>query len=201
MKYPEFFDKVDPIILKDPLADLLGAVEDGQMIYNYIDIVRFAGHSCPTVAGAYLSAKVGLDKLYEGEIPLRGEIFVDLKSDISEGVAGVIGNCLGFITGAAGVGGFKGIAGRYSRENRLRYNANIEGEIRFTRSDNQKSIEIIYDPSSVPADPMQFQLLEKIMMGVSTLEEKNEFRLLWQGRVEKILCDKKLWEKIIKFVH
>ena len=52
MKYPAFFDEVPSISLYDPLAEFLGAAEDGILQYGYVDAVRLAGHSCPTVASA-----------------------------------------------------------------------------------------------------------------------------------------------------
>ena len=53
MSFPDFFDQVPRITLRDPLADLLGSVTGGLMSYGYADAVRLAGHSCPTVAAAY----------------------------------------------------------------------------------------------------------------------------------------------------
>ena len=64
MTYPAFFDAVPTLTLHDPLADLLGAVSDGLMTYGYTDAVKLAGHSCPTVAGAYLMTLKALGRLY-----------------------------------------------------------------------------------------------------------------------------------------
>lgn len=52
MHYPAFFDDVPAIRLYDPLAEFLGAVDDGVIEYRYLDAVKLAGHSCPTVASA-----------------------------------------------------------------------------------------------------------------------------------------------------
>jgi len=35
-------------VLRDPLAELLGAAEGGIVEYRYADAVKLAGHSCPT---------------------------------------------------------------------------------------------------------------------------------------------------------
>jgi len=51
--YPAFFDEVETITLHDPLAEFLGSASDGRIKYAYVDTVKLAGHSCPTVAGAY----------------------------------------------------------------------------------------------------------------------------------------------------
>ena len=52
MQHPAFFDKVKPIVLYDALAEFLGAAQAGRVEYGYLDAVKLAGHSCPTVAGA-----------------------------------------------------------------------------------------------------------------------------------------------------
>jgi hypothetical protein len=52
MSFPDFFDEVPRITLRDPLAELLGSVTGGLLSYGYADVVRLAGHSCPTVASA-----------------------------------------------------------------------------------------------------------------------------------------------------
>ncbi|WP_200763964.1 FmdE family protein [Nitrosophilus alvini] len=198
MNYPKFFDNVKSITLYDPLADFLGAFEDGIIEMRYVDIAKFAGHSCPTVAGAYLMTMLGLKKLYPDSTPVRGEIIVDMKGDIREGVTGVIGNVIGFITGAANEGGFKGLAGKFGRANRLRFGANIESEVKLTRIDTNESCLIDYDPSSVPSDPRTGTLMQKMLSGIANDEEKKLFKALWQERVEKILCDENLWENIVK---
>ena len=47
--------------MRDPLARFLGAAEDGVIEYTYADTVKLAGHSCPTVASAYLMTRVPSD--------------------------------------------------------------------------------------------------------------------------------------------
>ena len=54
--FPAFFQDIPPLTLRDPLAALLGAAEGGLIDYRYADAVKLAGHSCPTVAGAWLMA-------------------------------------------------------------------------------------------------------------------------------------------------
>ena len=53
MAFPDFFEQAPVIRLRDPLAELLGSATDGVMDYHYVDAVRLAGHSCPTVAGVF----------------------------------------------------------------------------------------------------------------------------------------------------
>ena len=76
MNYPEFYDKVEKIVIQDELSDVLGAFEDGVIEFSYLDVVKSAGHSCPTVAGAFLMLKEGLKRF---DSPKRGEINAILK--------------------------------------------------------------------------------------------------------------------------
>jgi hypothetical protein len=201
MQYPLFFECVESIILKDPLANVLGAFKDGQIEYTYLDVVKSAGHSCPTVAGAYLMTWKALEALYPDSSPVRGEIDVAFKEGESEGVAGVIGNVIAQITGATDKSGFKGLNGKFSRHSLMHFSEDIFSSARFTRVDTGKSVDVFYDPSSVlPAATMQ-PLMQKVMSGVATEEEVTEFGKLWQERVEKILCHHHDREEVIKVVE
>jgi len=198
MIYPKFFDKVEKIKLYDPLADFLGAVENGEMEIEYIDVVKFAGHSCPTVAGAYLSALLGLKALFMDSLPVRGEVEVFIKGDKKEGVNGVIGNCIAFICGISDEAGFKGIGGNFNRANKIHYKADIPMEIRLKRLDNQASVDISYNPSVIPPNPKMKELMQKLITKQASQDEQKEFQKIWQERVEKILLSKELWSEMIK---
>jgi len=189
MRYPEFFDRVATIKLYDDLSEFLGTFEDGIIEFSYLDIVKSAGHSCPTVAGAYLCALEGLKALYKDELPKRGEIFVSFKDDIKDGVAGVIANVFTQITGATEVSGFKGIGGKFIRHDLMKFNDNISSSVKLQRVDNSLSVEVIYNPKSIPGNPLQKELMQKIMQGIATNEEKISFGKLWQNRVENILTN------------
>ncbi len=198
MLYPKFFDEVESILLYDPLADFLGAIEAGAIEITYLDVVKFAGHSCPTVAGAYLMSKVGLQKLFVDTLPIRGEVAVYIKGKKSEGVNGVIGNTVAYICGVSDEAGFKGIGTRFNRSNKLFYDANITGEVKLMRLDTNESVELSYDPSIVPADPKMKTLMQKLMQQSATTQERKEFQNLWQQRVATILLQKELLPKLIK---
>ena len=188
MKYPSFFDKVESIEVQDRLSGFLGAFENGIYSISYLDCVKLAGHSCPTVAGAYLMAREALKELYrDGDIVQRGNLKVEMRDNKVDGVTGVIATTLSFITGASDDAGFKGIGGNMSRNNLLSYGASISGEIRLTRLDNNQSIEVDYNPSSIPPSPNMQPLMGKIMKNLASEDEKKEFAKLWQERVEKIL--------------
>ena len=198
MKYPAFFDKVQSIQLQDPLSGFLGAFEEGKLQIEYIDCVKLAGHSCPTVAGAYLMALKGLEALYEDQLPQRGSIHVSMNASEADGVTGVICNVISFIAGAGGTGGFKGLNGKLSRNDLVSYNVAMEGEVKLTRTDTSQSVTLSYNPSMIGADPMMQPLMGKAMQGLASDEEKKEFGRLWQARVEKILLSTDLWNDMIK---
>ena len=186
MNYPKFFDAIPSIKLKDPLSNFLGSLENGEVEFNYLDVVKSAGHSCPTVMGAYLTTLKGLEALYGNETPIRGNISVEIKDDVANGVTGVIANVITQITGATSIAGFKGINGDFARNNLMQFNTNINSAVKFTRVDTKQSVEVNYDPSSVGGSPKQQELMGKIMQGKATLEDKKEFTELWQDRVKRI---------------
>ena len=186
MSYPEFFDKVESIKLQDPIADILGAFENGEYEISYLEVVKAAGHSCPTVAGAYLVTAAALKALYGDERAVRGNLKVEFSESLEEGVAGVIGNVISHITGATDKSGFKGLGGKFARHSLMHFDADISSSARFTRINTQKSVDVFYDPSSVPADPAMMPLMQKTMQGAASKEEMQQFAALWQERVKRI---------------
>lgn len=194
MKYPDFFKTIEPITLKDDLSNFLGSFEDGIIEFTYLDVVKAAGHSCPTVAGAFLMTREALKVLSKDQTPKRGEIIVEFKEDMEEGVAGVIANVISNITGATSTNGFKGIGGRFSRCDLMFFNCDISSNVRFSNMDSTRSIDVYYDASSVVPEPKQSELMNKIMHGQASKEEAKEFGILWQKRVENIFNN---YEKVI----
>ncbi|RKW45863.1 MAG: hypothetical protein D8H96_03445, partial [Lautropia sp.] len=79
--YPAFFDQAPTLTVQDGLARFLGATRDGILTYRYLDAVRLAGHSCPTVAGSWLMVIRGLKALYGDDIPERGNIDVLMRDE------------------------------------------------------------------------------------------------------------------------
>ncbi|MCB4742793.1 MAG: hypothetical protein LGB07_04560 [Sulfurovum sp.] len=197
MKHPNFFNKVPTILLQDPLSDFLGVFKEGKVEISYLECAKLAGHSCPTVAGAYLMTLKGLEKLYSNSLPQRGMIHVSMCNKEDEGVTGVICNIISFIVGASGIGGFKGIQGNFSRNNLVSYNIKMEGEVKLTRLDTNKSVVLSYNSSIIPSDPKMKQLMGKNLQGLASSEEKIVFGKLWQQHVEKILLSQELWNKMI----
>jgi len=189
MAFPQFFDQVPSIALRDPLAEFLGAAEGGLIVYRFADAVRLAGHSCPTVAGAWLMTTRALRVLYGDAVPERGGIDVAFGESQSSGVTGVIASIATLLTGAAGSGGFKGLAGRFSRRDLLQFEVSGVEEIRFTRRDTGAWVEVGLDLSPVGGDPRMPQLLPTLLSGQASDEEAHLFGELWQDRVRRILID------------
>jgi hypothetical protein len=193
MTFPDFFDKAPVLRLRDPLAQLLGSATDGIMDYRYVDAVRLAGHSCPTVAGAFLTARAALKALYPDTLAERGGISVHMPSPETEGTTGVIAQVLTLITGAAAQGGFKGIGGsRFARNGLLSFAAQgveHDGAIRFERIDTGAAVLVTFDFNRVPADESQRERMQAVIHNRETHEQQLEFARLWQERVRRILLE------------
>lgn len=189
MTYPAFFDQAPSIVVHDGLAEFLGAASDGLLTYRYLDAVRLAGHSCPTVAGAYLMTRRALQQLYPDATPERGAIKVDVAATLDEGVTGVVAGVIGLITGAAGPGGFKGIGGSFVRQDLLHFGSNSGGGVLFERTDNGAAVQLVARMDRVPADPRTSALLQKALAGSASSDQAKEFAALWQDRVRRILIE------------
>ena len=189
MNYPDFFDAVPRISLHDPLAEFLGTTENGLLQYSYVDAVRLAGHSCPTVAAAYWSTHKALALLYPDTLPVRGDIRVAFRLDSKTGVTGVIANVVSMLTGAMSDNGFKGLGGRFDRRKRLFFTQAMQGEIRYTRLDTGQAVELAFNLHLVPAAPQLSALMTACLSGNATPAETAEFRQLWQERVKRILLE------------
>lgn len=173
------------ISLREPLAEILGTVENGVLTYSYLDMIKLAGHSCPTVVAAFCITRLALKSLYGDQLPLRGGILVEFSSKQSEGVTGVLGAIISMITGAAGEGGFKGLAGHFSRRNLMKFGCNHPSIIRFIRLDTEASVDASYDFSSLHQMPLIAGLLERCLSGQAGKEEQT----LFQAEVHKILTE------------
>ena len=102
MQLQPFFNQAPSIQLYDPLAQFLGATPDGVLEYRYVDAVKLCGHSCPTVASAWLMVIKALAALYSpDELPERGNIEISMSGERDAGVTGVIASVAQLITGAA----------------------------------------------------------------------------------------------------
>ena len=189
MHTPEFFDLAPTILMADALAMTLGAAQDGLIEYRYLDAVKLAGHSCPTVAGAWLMTRTALARLYPGQTPRRGELRVALRDAQDAGVTGVIASVAGLVTGAAGSGGFHGLAGRHVRRDLLSFGVPMQGELRFSRLDNGQSVEVSHHTDAVPRPPQLRQLMQAALSPGADSAQIAAFGQAWQGWVQTMLID------------
>ena len=189
MQTPAFFDQAPSIVMYDALAQTLGATQDGLIEYRYLDAVKLAGHSCPTVAGAWLMTRAALARLYPGQTPHRGEVRVALREPQDAGVTGVIASVAGLVTGAAGSGGFKGLAGRHARRDLLAYGEPMRGDMRFTRLDNGQSVEVSHHPVAAPRPAQLRMQMQAALAPQADSPEREAFAQTWQGWVRAILID------------
>ncbi len=195
MKYRAFFDEIETIVVEDELAKFLGVNEDGVIEFSYADIVKTAGHSCGTVAGAYLIAQEGLRALYKDTLPQRGEIKVELKKAPRDDNAGVVAAVISTITGATESYGFGGIpGGKFNRRDLLFFEADIDTAVRLTRLDTGESVGINYMPKKV-VDPML--ILMSAISPNATEEDKESFPDRFQAMVQTVFENR---DKVIEIV-
>ncbi|MCL5820326.1 FmdE family protein [Neisseria meningitidis] len=190
--FPSFFNQAPTITVRDPLAAFLGAAQDGILTYRYADAVRLCGHSCPTVAGAYLMVIKGLKALYGEELPERGGIEAAMQGGRDEGTTGVTASVVQLLTGAAPETGFGGIGiqGRFARRNLLSFGAGeINGTLTLRRKDNGKTVAVSINAALQPFAPEMRELMPKAVGGSASAEELEQFGELWQERVRAFLID------------
>ena len=189
MDYPDFFSKAPTITLRDPLAAFLGVSKSGVMTYAYADAVKLAGHSCATVAGAYLMVRNGLSHLYGGEMPERGGVEVYMRDSRDRGTTGVIAAVATLLTGAAPETGFGGIGAhrRFTRRDLLHFDAPIDGLLALRRCDNGRGVVLDLETAVVPAATEMQILLPRVMAEQADEDEQARFAALWQARVEQML--------------
>ena len=193
----EFFSKVEPIAMLDPLAAVLGAVDEGEPIYySYQDCVKVAGHACASVSSAFQMTKLALKELYGDKLPVRGDIEVRFAGGRETGANGPIGQVIQFLTGAAIETGFHGLGGKYSRANNFVYDESLDsgGGIMaiFRRKDTGEQVAVRANPAMIPMTDEEREcsmFMPKVVQGTATDEEREKFYIFWQGKNKKILLE------------
>jgi len=209
--FRDFIQQVEPIKLKEPLAMTLGAFTSDEAVleYSFIDAIKMAGHVCPTVTGAYVICQEALARLYEGEIPIRGEIAVKVYGESDEGVYGVMGQVITLITGAAPQTGFNGLWNKFKRKDLLEFvpeKVDLDSmSFEFKRMDREQSVLISFYPGKIPFPTDKSmrikELLEKVIWETADNREQREFQVLWIEKVKLMIADRKdidNWLKIEK---
>lgn len=188
----DFFEEAPEMRLKDPLAYILGAMEaDGVLVYKYADVVKMAGHSCISVAGAYMVTVKALKALYPEGLPVRGDISVAIKGGPTDLAYGPMAQVISLITGAAGETGFAGLGRRFGRQNKMVFDRNDPqyNTFIFRREDNGKAVKVIYNPQGLPQNPLMGSLMPLVVNGRASKEERDQFVSMWQGNVRKVLLE------------
>lgn len=209
--FRDFLKDVEPIKFIEPFAETLGAFnsESVAIEYTFIDVVKMAGHACPTTAGAYLCCQKAMKKLYREEIAIRGEISITVYGGQDEGGYGVMGQVFSFLTGAAPASGFRGLGHKFRRKDLLKFtDEKVDHEamcFEFRRTDNSNAVLIKFYPQRIPfPDDKAINLgglLEKIIWDAAKENEKAEFQNLWMEKVKNMIIDNREinnWLKIVE---
>lgn len=193
----DFFKDVPPIKMREPLAEILGAMPEGGVVYyNYEDAVKTAGHACASVSLAYKVTELGLKALYGEDIPVRGGVEVAFSGSGTHGANGPIGQVISFLTGAAMEYGFHGLMGNYARADKFHFDEGMEippgagFRVIFKRDDNGKMVEVLPSPSKIPLDAEDLEgskCMPLVLQGTASKEQREKFFRYWQGKNKKIL--------------
>ncbi len=190
MSMPAFIAQAPRVLVHDGLSEFLGASDDGLLEYSYADAVRVAGHSCPTVASAYLMARAAMRALYPNGPAERGDIEVTMNGAEHEGTTGVIAQVFTLLTGAAADNGFHGIAGRFQRQGLLSYGGhNPQAIANFRRCDTGEAVDVSLDLSGVPPAAEMRNLMPKALAPAATAADRKAFAAAWQERVQRLLLE------------
>lgn len=191
MSFPDFFDDVPKIELRDPLADFLGTATDGVVRYSYADAVRLVGHSCGVTASAWLMLRAGLAALYGSDLPERGAIAVEFRDASDHGTIGVTAAIVQLVTGAAGEGGFHGIGPkhRFARRDLMEFGTGIDGLFGLRRRDTGRGVILSGNQHAVPMPDELRNLFPRAVADELDKRMLARFSELWQDRVRSLLLD------------
>lgn len=190
---------VDPIQVHDPAAEALAVLEPGEpFVITYADMIKTAGHSCPTTSGAYRITQLGLAALYPDDVPVRSEIEVRAAGPRDDATYGVMGRLISYVTGAGQEDSFSGLVGGHGdRQGLLTFDAfeldSAEPVFRFCRTDIDEAVEVTYHVGDVPDGGPALGNLQQIIDGTASAEDRDLFAEVWHGRVRSVLLDDSLF--------
>jgi formylmethanofuran dehydrogenase subunit E len=191
------YENAEPIHIRDRVAEALAVLAPEEpLVITYADVVKAAGHSCPTASGAYRIVQLGLDALYPDDVPVRGEIEVTAGGPKDDATYGVMARLISYVTGAAEADGFGGLAGGYGgRQDTLHFGdfGDVEPTFEFVRTDTGDVVRVTYHVGDVPDAGSATQYLQKLVDGTATTDEREAFSDAWHGRVERVLADDDLF--------
>ncbi len=206
--FRDLFKEVEPIRFKEPFAETLGVFkkDDAVLEYTFMDVVKMAGHACPTTAGAYLCCQEALKKLYPNELPTRGDISITVYGEPDEGVYGVISQVFSFLTGAATATGFRGLGHKFRRKDLLKFSQEKIDlgtlSFEFRRLENHKTVLVKFYPNKIPFAEEKAkrlgELLEKVIWEAAKEDERREFQDLWIEKVRYMILERREINEWIK---
>ena len=178
-----FYSKVEPIRVKDPMAVVVGSAKPGDEVFEISigDVGMYTGHICIGVAGAYRLTQLALEALYGDEIPERGKIRVAANS------SSVALDVASYITGARA---FYGCGEANKGALVVDEDLGKEGDfiMVFQREDNGKAVKVTFH-KHIFLYPERKILEKKILEGKATQEERERFRRREQEKVRQLLLD------------
>jgi hypothetical protein len=190
----DYITQVPPILMMEPYFQIFGQAP-GPVPYYYEEAIKLAGHSCGATAGAWVITRKALEVLYpDGEIPVRGQIFVEAPGAEDEWFVGVFGEVITFITGAAPKTGFNGsdfaVNDVFIRQNKMVYSETPTNQLPpmrewvFTRLDTGAKVGVkfnlvIITPLPTPA---RMAMGKKMALGEATPEEAADYIKYWNER-------------------
>lgn len=185
----------ESIEIRDPLAELLGMVPDGDpLAVTFADVAKAAGHACPAVSGAYRSTQLALDELYPESYPVRSDINVVVGDAPDAAGFGPMANVIRHITGAADETGFSGFNGFGGRDNHLSFEETPGPgrSFEFTRVDTEETVRITFTPAAMKPEsanesPEVTEQIGRLINGDLSDEERDAFYETWHTQVQMIL--------------
>lgn len=164
------------IEIHEPFAEFLMAdPEEYRFAVSLLDVVRFAGHACPSMIGAFLISQRVVKELFpQTNICLRGHVSIEIPSSVTRGATGPISNVFSMIFGAWEKSGFGGLQGQFIRRDLIKYEVPDipAGSYRFTNLMTNKRIDISYHPSRA---------------SMPTEGEQLPFQKIWHHKINEIL--------------
>ncbi len=197
----DYITQTPPIMMRDPLIELVGQIDEA-IPYYYEEAVKLSGHSCMIVAAAWTITREALEVLYPGdEVPVRGQIAIEMPGAEDEWNIGVFGEVMAYITGASPKTGFSGsIFARGEpltvRKNKMVYTEEPVGtappkmEFIFTRTNTGKSVAVSWNITLVQPPTNEKLLAEpahNLASGTATAEEAAKFIQDWNDAAAFLL--------------
>jgi hypothetical protein len=184
--------QADPILVRDRFLEFLGLLPPGEpLAVSFAEMVKAAGHVCPTVAGAYLILRHGLAALYGNEPAVRGAVRVTAYGGPADFGYGPIAQLVNFVIGAAADSGFGGMAhGRFRRRDLFVFKRDDirRNEFDFERLDTARKARVVYDPSVIAAPTQLAGSIAPALADGAADAAVAHFRALWLMRVADILA-------------